>query len=270
MHKWCSSEISTISHVTEEAHVLIPPAELQRYWKLKPSVILHIGAHEAEEITQYVELGWGTARVVWVEALEDKANVVKDRTCHLPNHEVINIVAWDASGDTVTFHETINGQSSSALELGAHADLYPEIVVTRSSERITHRIEDAVDFSSTAYIDLVNLDIQGAELKALKGLGDQINKVQAIYCEVNTAELYVGCAQLPELDEWLKTQGFTRVDWEILPEHWGDALWIRSTRLPRNIGYRRTLRRLHSGVRGSTNRVRGLIGPQLRRLGLRR
>ena len=44
---------------------------------------------------------------------------------------------------------------------------------------------------ATHQFDFINLDIQGEELRALRGLGDRIRGVRWIYCEVNKNPLYL-------------------------------------------------------------------------------
>jgi hypothetical protein len=76
--------------------------------------------------------------------------------------------------------------------------------------------------------NFLNLDIQGAELKALKGMEDYLNKVDYIYTEVNKDYVYKNCALVEELDEYLKKFNLFRVEtyWcENL--QWGDAFYIR-------------------------------------------
>ena len=51
--------------------------------------------------------------------------------------------------------------------------------------------------------NFLNFDIQGAELKALKGMEEYLNKVDYLYTEVNSNYVYVGCALITELDEYL-------------------------------------------------------------------
>ena len=75
--------------------------------------------------------------------------------------------------------------------------------------------------------DFLNMDIQGAELKCLKGFERNLGMINAIYAEVNEKELYAGCALLPELDAWLSEHGFVRVHTHMTPHGWGDALYIR-------------------------------------------
>ena len=98
----------------------------------------------------------------------------------------------------------------------------------------------------------LNLDIQGAELSALRGMGRNISTCLAIYTEVNLRELYKGVPLLEEMDAFLSEKGFVRVDWEIFSQlGWGDALYINQQALP---GFR-TGRRLLRKTRRLANRV---------------
>jgi hypothetical protein len=91
---------------------------------------------------------------------------------------------------------------------------------------ITKRLDEVIDDHDD--ISFVNLDIQGAELDALKGLGLMIHKVKWIYSEVNREEVYEGCAKIEELDDYLAKFSFKRIAtrWAY-GTGWGDALWIK-------------------------------------------
>ncbi len=224
--------------------VLISAAKLERFWGLHPSTIVHIGAHHAEELVDYERMGWGSESVVWVEAMPASLEFLRAHLQRLPHHELVDALAWDVSGQTVTFSIASNSESSSALPMKEHLALYPHVVVESTVTLTTTALCDAVDFARLDRIDLVNLDIQGAELRALQGFEAELWRVQAIYSEVNVRELYEGCALLPQMDSWLQERGFIRVDWELLPAGWGDALWLRAAQVPRFTRIRRRLRKL--------------------------
>jgi hypothetical protein len=70
------------------------------------------------------------------------------------------------------------------------------------------------------------LDIQGAELKALKGLGYFNNHFDVIITEAYTEELYLGCGKLHEIEALLTNYKLI----EFAPEvgkGWGDAAFVR-------------------------------------------
>lgn len=194
---------------------------------------MHVGGHHAEEFDDYCAMGWGRQGILWVEAMEDASAIIRERVKRRAEQSVTTAVVWSESGVRVDFHETSNGQSSSVLELRDHSLHYPDIVVTRSHERVTTTLEELIDWQTMPEIGLLNLDIQGAELHAMQGLGDKIVRVRAIYSEVNVEELYAGCPLLADLDHWLGDRGFTRVTLKLTGQGWGDGLWLRNDCLPR-------------------------------------
>jgi hypothetical protein len=76
--------------------------------------------------------------------------------------------------------------------------------------------------------NFLNFDIQGAELKALKGMESYLDKVDYLYTEVNSDYVYKECALIGELDEYLLKFGLHRVETKWCGEfRWGDAFYIR-------------------------------------------
>jgi hypothetical protein len=94
---------------------------------------------------------------------------------------------------------------------------------------------DTVVSAHIARIDLdqyqmVNIDVQGAELKVLKGFGHIFNthpSLSVVYAEVNEEPLYEGCCLVEELDDFLSTFGFRRIATSMTPQKWGDAIYVR-------------------------------------------
>ena len=80
-------------------------------------------------------------------------------------------------------------------------------------------------------IDFLVMDLQGAELLALKGMGDLLNKFKYAYLEVNRDELYVNGAKVEEIDIYLDNYGFKRKETKMLGFGWGDALYIKDDEL---------------------------------------
>ena len=223
--------------------VLIPPAQLAHYWGLHPARILHVGAHQAEESRSYRDAGWGSEAVVWVEADPASAQTLRDRLEGDAHAHVVEALAWDVSGVEVDFHIASNGQSSSALAMGEHREFFPDITVVNSVRMLTQALDELPAIQELRPFQLINLDIQGSELKALRGLQQTIAESTAIYTEVNTRPLYEGCALLPELDAFLADAGFVRVDLVIVQDGWGDGLWIRRPDVPRLAVARRGARK---------------------------
>ena len=67
----------------------------------------------------------------------------------------------------------------------------------------TQLLKDILPKYEDIHFNFLNLDIQGAELKALKSMGDYLNNVDYIYTEVNSDYVYEDCALITELDDYL-------------------------------------------------------------------
>jgi len=205
--------------------MLMSIRELKWRWQLAPISVLHVGAHLAEESDLYRAAGWNN--VTWIEA---NPEVVRDlrRKVQPMGHQVIEAAVWHSDDELLSFSVASNGQSSSLLEFREHSSLCPEIVVEKKLMMRTSRVETLLSDNDPP--DFCNLDIQGAELSALQGFGTILGGVQAIYTEVNKAELYEGCARIDEMDVFLGEAGFRRVAtrW-VLGFGWGDALYLRQS-----------------------------------------
>ena len=78
-------------------------------------------------------------------------------------------------------------------------------------------------------VNFLNLDIQGAELLALKSMEKYLKNVKYIYTEVNTEKVYKDCALMNEIDDYLQQFGFTRAVHKLFGNcGWGDALYIKT------------------------------------------
>lgn len=205
--------------------VLISVRKLSRFWAVHPSGVLHIGAHHAEEAMDYENAGWKP--VLWIEAQEELAALL-EQSLDGASNQVVCAVVSDVSGQEVEFYVSSNGQSSSILKFGTHSTNYPntEIVATKIMKTVTI---DAIVSAKRPEFNFINLDIQGAELKALNGAGDTLSTVEWVYTEVNYEEVYQGGALVKNLDAYLANFGFQRqaTRW-CLGLGWGDALYVRT------------------------------------------
>ena len=84
-----------------------------------------------------------------------------------------------------------------------------------------------------AEYDLLDLNMQGAELTALKGAIGMLANVNAILTEVNFEQRFAGCAQIEQIDDFLEAQGFDRVA-TVTPNHSGrgEAFYLRRRPAP--------------------------------------
>lgn len=211
--------------------MLIPYKTCVELYGKKFSGVVHVGAHHGEEVNAYQS--HGVEHVYWIEANRDLMKYLFDATSRFSmKQEYICEVLSDVDNEEVEFKITNNGQSSSILQLGTHQTHYPHIKVVATKKLTTKRFdtvakEKQIDLKN---IDFVNLDVQGAELKVLKGFGNIFEicqNIKAIYSEVNFEEVYVGAPHVNLIDDYLKTYGFIRVNTHVTEYKWGDALYLR-------------------------------------------
>ncbi len=186
-----------------------------------------MGGHRGEEQPFYDELG--VKRTLWFEAIEESAVWMKDHFKNRDDVLVVNECLSDGPGLT-NFNITNNLASSSLLDLDLHYKYHPKVEVTEVRQVFTLPLDevffDDLNEDISDY-DMMNLDVQGAELDVLTGSMKVLEHMKYIYTEVNTGELYVGCSKMTEISYFLERFGFEMRMVKMTPYEWGDALYIK-------------------------------------------
>lgn len=209
--------------------MLIPYSDLVKKYGINPTGILHIGGSHAEELEAYTSNG--IERMIWMEAIPEVFEKMQIRLEPWPSAIPIQACIADADGKEVDFHITNNdGQSSSMLGLAHHRTAHPDVHVVRTIKLKTRTVDSLVKQIGfdLSYYNFLNIDLQGAELLALKGMRDNLHKIQYAYLEVNEKELYTNCALIGEIDAFMKAHGFYRAEVKWAGDTgWGDAFYLR-------------------------------------------
>lgn len=189
--------------------------------------VLHIGAHECEELGFYHRLNLPSTAVIWIDAIESKVQEAQKKG--IPN--VYQAIITDQDDQETQFHVTNNVQSSSILEFGTHAKHHPHVkfVDQFSGKSVTVDTFFSRQNLDASQCEFWNFDIQGAEMMALKGAEKSLAFAKALYLEVNTEEVYQKGAFLSELDTFLTEKGFVREILKMTSYGWGDALYVRKS-----------------------------------------
>lgn len=195
---------------------------------IKPQGVVHVGAHHGEEVAALRDTG--VEAFLLIEGDPTTCTIAEQAHAADPDITVLNAIVADVAGD-VTFHRASFDQSSSILAMKHHLDLHPGIsqVQTVTAQATTLDAIMASQGARFADCNLLMIDVQGAELRVMKGAVSALDQFDAIACEVNITEVYEGCAQMEEIDAFLFDHGFLRVAsaWEH-SDSWGDALYVRS------------------------------------------
>ncbi len=207
--------------------MLIDFRQLFPKYNIKPNGVLHVGANVGEEAPVYNELG--IKDVIWIEGNPDLIPKLSQNVVGY-GHSWMNYLIGDEHDKPVNFHISNNGsQSSSVLDLGTHKIAHPEVNYVRDIPMVTKRIDKLFGQNFPDYLDFINCDLQGFEINALRGMGELLHQFKWAYLEVNKEELYKGCALVGEIDEYMLSFGFRRIETKWCGNTgWGDALYIKN------------------------------------------
>jgi FkbM family methyltransferase len=209
------------SHLTH--HVQCAPREY--LYAIERSIgIMHIGGHLAEESGFYRTIN---RKVLWVEANPDLYEELKLIIQPCAGQIAINALITDKENQEYTFHisNLLRGASSSIYEFGeyhtgekslwkdVHMQLWgtdfkmvQSIILQSKTIEMLYR-ENSIDNKE---YDFLVLDIEGAELLALKGAGERLANFKHIWLEVSTVEFHKNGVLWPEIHLFLTQFGFTQ------------------------------------------------------------
>jgi FkbM family methyltransferase len=195
--------------------------------KYNPEIrgVIHIGAHTGQEYPTYINRG--IENIIMVEPQPDIFAVLQSNLNDDRNTLLFNL-ALGAENRTITINSdsTNKGASASVLKPKLHLEQYPGIIFDRTIDAEQRKLDD-LHFYRPNY-NLIVIDVQGYELEVLKGSAATLEKIDYIISEVNRQELYENCCLVEDLDNYLSSFAFTRVETEWSGTSWGDALYIKN------------------------------------------
>lgn len=128
-----------------------------------------------------------------------------------PNVTYVPHALADAEG-TRTLHLTTDPACSSLFEPNPEAiTTFPElsvIVPTGRQEIAVHTLDGWARTAGVEHVDIMKLDVQGAELAVLQGAEELLRTVRVIEAEVTFNPIYVGQALFGDVDAFLRARGF--------------------------------------------------------------
>lgn len=188
------------------------------------SGIIHVGAHEANEMETYRQDFGENIRMHWFEPdrkifkrLADK--LLKDSRCFLYNFALGSV----AEKRKIWVEETGEGEASSLLAPKKVLEIYPTLKFTDGPD-VYVRTLDSFKITDS---DVLVLDVQGFELEVLRGSVETLPRIKHIFSEVNLSELYENCPDLSQLSEFLSHFGFQLRESFWTAGSWGDCYWSR-------------------------------------------
>jgi FkbM family methyltransferase len=201
--------------------------EIMSKYNFNPKGIIHVGANVGWECLAYSKTA--AKNIIYIEPIPELFKRLQENIKPYDGHFAIQAVCSDLDGQLIEFNVASNdGVSSSMLPLGAHASLHPNIKYTHKFKTHTKKLDTLMSerLIKSEDIDYLVLDVQGAELKVLKGATQLLDHIKFLIVEVSEFPLYEGGCTLDELTKFLQNQNFV-LKQSYLLEGEGDALFIK-------------------------------------------
>ncbi len=154
------------------------------------------------------------------------------KTCHrlygCSNVEVSHCALAEKSEPYTLYISERNGESwcsNSILKPKDHLTVHPSITFDKQIEVQGINLDDWLEEKKIPRIDMIWLDIQGAEASVLKAAPKLLSITKYLYTEVSLIETYEGVPLYNEYKAFLESKGFELVHEELPYKDMGDALF---------------------------------------------
>jgi FkbM family methyltransferase len=211
------------------------PFKIADFIKIKEGIadtVVHVGAHEGQELEDYLELS--PKKILFIEAdpvtfgsLQQKLDFFSSKTdCFLM---AINALVSEKDGETVDFFRYNNKGLSSSIFKSTEGARQRFVGLSETGEalelgtRTLKSIFSEIEFKISGVAILI-LDIQGAELFALRGLGEHLLKFNYVEVEVSREPIYDGAPLFDDVNRFMNQAGFKKATG--VPWH-GDVIYER-------------------------------------------
>lgn len=133
-----------------------------------------------------------------IEKYKDRITLIEGAVCDYDG--TITFYPIDQE-KTVTTWKDGNPGASSIFKSNGQYDV--ETYIQYEIQTKCHRLDTVMQKNGILQVDILWMDLQGAELLALKGLGDHLKSLRYIHTEVSHKEMYTGQVMFHELHQFI-------------------------------------------------------------------
>ncbi len=211
----------------------INPAFARHMDKARIKVAFEIGSRDARDAVAIRDF-YGAPRVYCMECNPEALALCQETLEGEDTISLIEKAAWRESGP-LTFYPVVKsyrdgneerniGASSCFPESGdyAHREKFIQEEITVEAVRLDELCREL----SIPAIDLICMDVQGAALQVLEGLGEKLDDTSYIITELEVSPVYEGQSLLPEVTAYLSKHGFRQVAMDMQFPEYGDFLFV--------------------------------------------
>lgn len=219
-------------YITRQFNQHINPRDVQ--------VIFELGSRDCLDAISLAR--FYKARVVAFECNPEAIKQCRVNVKNEPRVRLVELAVWDET-KTISFfpvvasqwsdgtpitdsdgNETVNIGASSCFEArDDYIQRYEQGQISVPAIRLDQFCLEQGEDS----IDMLCIDLQGAALQALQGLGRYIDSVRYVIAELEHREMYQGQSMFPEVDAFLKQKGFSLMEEKERDDWFSDYLYVR-------------------------------------------
>lgn len=191
------------------------------------SIVVDCGANDGSDTADLARL-LPSATIHAFEPVPAVFDKLVQNTKGFSNVRPHRLALADRDG-TAAMHISSGGTdaASSLLPPKESLALNPHIVFEETCEVPCFTLDTWAEAHDCPRVDLLWLDMQGSELAMLKAAPDTLATVSVIHLEVVSTEVYAGNPMMPEVETWLKNQGFRRKFLAVDHAGSGNAVFVR-------------------------------------------
>lgn len=206
----------------------ISKKELIKYLPINP-VIVEAGICDGSDTEEFA-INFPFANIHGFECLPYQFSIARERLSKYPNVTIYPYALNEISGIFDFFVSKIDQKysaSSSLLKPELHEDVHPHVQFDETIKVQCLTLDEWADKHNITRVDFLWLDLQGAELSALRGANQILKQVKVIYTEVSLIETYKGVPLYTEVKDYLNLHGFIVEKKYLNYKDMGNVLFIR-------------------------------------------
>ena len=175
----------------------------ERHPDFQPQATIDVGANKGEW-SRMVRSTFPQAKLFMLEATANKEDVLREVARQIGNAEFKIAVMSETGGQTVKFYQ--GGDTGNSM-FKENTNFYTN---DEPVELVTSTLDEEIEksFVNMEEVDIIKIDVQGAEAVVLKGASKALSHATFVQFETGPIAYNSGGACFHEIDELLRNHGF--------------------------------------------------------------